>query len=296
MRNFMIVTNRTKDIDLQVTEQIQQYLLTQGADCILYDRAEEIPESFLTEKLECAIVLGGDGTILHAITPLVYHDIPILGVNMGTVGFLAGVELDDLMEALDALLSNQYYLDERTMLEGNVYREGQKIFQGVGVNDIAISRSGFSRIIRFKVWANGELVDRYGADGMVLATPTGSTGYNLSAGGPVVSPHSDVMIITPVSPHSLSSRSIVVAGSEKVMIEVEQIGKNHMEEAFVTFDGQHGTRLRGKDRIEIRRSELKTKLVKVRNTSFYEILRNKMGGRRLRKEMEDEIETTRENY
>ena len=285
MRKFLIVTNRTKDTDLSVTRKIERYLTARGGSCKIYDKPEEMPEEFLEEGLECAIVLGGDGTILQAITPLVYFQIPILGVNMGTVGFLAGVELDDLEEAMEALLKDEYEYDERMMLESTVYRNDKVIFKSAGVNDIAISRSGFSRIIRFKIWANGELVDSYGADGVVLATPTGSTGYNLSAGGPVVSPRSDVYIITPISPYSLTSRSIVVSGEEKVVLEVERIGQNHMEEAFITVDGQHGTRLKGKDRIEIRRADVKTRLLKVGKTGFYEVLRSKMGGRKLGKEV-----------
>ena len=281
MRKFLIVTNRTKDTDLCVTKKIEQYLTEREALCTIYDKPEQIPTSVVEQGFECAIVLGGDGTILHAITPLVYYRIPILGVNMGTVGFLAGVELEELEFALDSLLQEQYEYDDRIMLEGTVYRNGQEIFQSAGVNDIAISRSGFSRIIRFKIWVNGELVDSYGADGVVIATPTGSTGYNLSAGGPVVSPCSDVLIITPISPHSLTSRSIVVSGDETVMLEVERIGQNHMEEAFITVDGQHGTRLKGNDRIEIKRAKVKTRLLKVGTTGFYEVLRSKMGGRKL---------------
>ena len=281
MRKFLIVTNRTKDTDLCVTKKIEQYLTERKALCTIYDKPEQIPTSVVEQGFECAIVLGGDGTILHAITPLVYYQIPILGVNMGTVGFLAGVELEELEFALDSLLQEKYEYDDRIMLEGTVYRNGQEIFQSAGVNDIAISRSGFSRIIRFKIWVNGELVDSYGADGVVIATPTGSTGYNLSAGGPVVSPCSDVLIITPISPHSLTSRSIVVSGDETVMLEVERIGQNHMEEAFITVDGQHGTRLKGNDRIEIKRAKVKTRLLKVGTTGFYEVLRSKMGGRKL---------------
>lgn len=281
MRKFLIVTNRTKDTDLCVTKKIEQYLTEREALCTIYDKPEQIPTSVVEQGFECAIVLGGDGTILHAITPLVYYQIPILGVNMGTVGFLAGVELEELESALDSLLQEKYEYDDRIMLEGTVYRNGQEIFQSAGVNDIAISRSGFSRIIRFKIWVNGELVDSYGADGVVIATPTGSTGYNLSAGGPVVSPCSDVLIITPISPHSLTSRSIVVSGDETVMLEVERIGQNHMEEAFITVDGQHGTRLKGNDRIEIKRAKVKTRLLKVGTTGFYEVLRSKMGGRKL---------------
>ena len=285
MRKFLIVTNRTKDSDLAVTRKIDRYLTERGGTCTIYDQPKGVPEELLDEDLDCAIVLGGDGTILHAITPLVYFHIPIVGVNMGTVGFLAGVELEELEPALDALLQDQYEYDDRTMLEAVVYRNGEVIFKAAGVNDIAISRSGFSRIIRFKIWANGELVDCYGADGVVLATPTGSTGYNLSAGGPVVSPRSDVFIITPISPHSLTSRSIVVSGDEKVFLEVERIGQNHTEEAFITIDGQHGTRLKGNDCIEIRRADVKTRLLKVGNIGFYEVLRSKMGGRKLGKDV-----------
>lgn len=281
MRKFLIVTNRTKDMDLSVTNKIKEYLEEREALCDIYDAPEEMPEEWIADDLDCAIVLGGDGTILHAITPLVYHDIPILGVNMGTVGFLTSVELEDLEDALTALLEDRYEYDDRIMLEGIVYRNGEQIFKAAGVNDIAISRSGFSRIIRFRIWSNGQLVDSYGADGVVIATPTGSTGYNLSAGGPVVSPCSDVLIITPISPHSLTSRSIVVSGDETVMLQVERIGQNHMEEAFITVDGQHGTRLKENDRIQIKRAGVKTRLLKVSNTGFFEVLRSKMGGRKL---------------
>lgn len=279
MKQFLILTNRTKDPDLCVTEKIQEYLREHHADSSVCTEYEDIPDEVIPQNVECAIVLGGDGTILWAVRALGERCIPILGVNMGTVGFLAEAELPFLYECLDMLLNDQYQVRERLMIEGTIIRDGVVIERATCINDIAICRSGFSRIIRIEAKVNGHIVDTYSADGIVIATPTGSTGYNLSAGGPIVCPIAKTMILTPISPHSLNARSIVLSSEDEIELCMGHIRKNELEEAFVTFDGQYGSRLREGDRILIKKAERITKLVKIKDTSFYDILRRKLGNK-----------------
>lgn len=277
MKQFLIITNKTKDIDLAITNKITAYLESKGAMCDVYKDSFGVPAVLNTKKIDCAIVLGGDGTILQAASYLVKRDIPILGVNMGTVGFLADIEVDDIELSLDALLNGTYYIEDRMMLNGTVIRDGFTISDTVNLNDMAICRSGFSKIINFSIFVNNEFVDTYGADGIVISTPTGSTGYNLSAGGPIVTPKAEAIIITPISPYSLSTRSIVLSGNDKVTIEVGRIRKSPVEEAFATFDGQTGTRVKENDVIHVLRSDIKAHLIKIKDTSFFEVLRYKIG-------------------
>ena len=146
----------------------------------------------------------------------------------------------------------------------------------VALNDIVVSRAGFSRVIGLRVYVNGRVMDNYEADGLIVSTPTGSTGYNLSAGGPIVSPRTNVMIITPISPHSLTSKSIVLGNSDEIVVEVLKMRKAQEEEAIVNFDGQPGTQLSAGDRIVIHKAEQTTKMLKLFDVSFYEVLREKM--------------------
>ncbi|MDF2608612.1 MAG: kinase [Lachnospiraceae bacterium] len=284
MNKFCVITNREKDSNLEITNRIVNYINQNGRECILLD--DQDPTCFdhcftnselIPNDTECAIVLGGDGTIIQAAFDLSGKEIPILGVNLGTLGFLAEIEKNNIYTALDNLFLDEYKLESRMMIHGNIQCNGQSIYSGVALNDIVISRSGFSRIISVCIYVNNELVDRYRGDGVIISTPTGSTGYSLSCGGPVVKPDSHVMIITPISPHSLHARTIVVSSRDKIVIKIEKSKKTQEEEAIATFDGRQAILLHTEDVIKIKRSKEETKLVKISDTSFFEILRTKIG-------------------
>lgn len=274
MKKFLIVANSKKDEKLITARQVQQYINSHGGSAEICVDAYEIPESC---AVDCAVVLGGDGTMLLASYRLAGRGIPMIGINLGTVGFMADVDPHNMEEAMDRLLNDDYRIEERMNLVGTIYHQGEEMMTSIALNDIVVSRSGYSRIICLRIYVNGELLDVYEADGVIVATPTGSTAYNLSAGGPVVNPNTSLILVTPVSPHSLTSKSVVLSGDDEIEVEIVPKRKSQKEEANATFDSRTYEELQPGDRIRIRRSPTRTKLIKLYPTSFYEVLRSKMG-------------------
>lgn len=284
MKKFALLTNYSKDKELACTSMIAAYIEKSGREYWLpqqvmgEDGELHYDVSGLPEDIDCVLALGGDGTLLQAAREILDRKIPVLGINLGTLGFLTSAEKGELPECLDSIFDGSYTIDERMMLKGIVYRGKELLMENVALNDIIITRAGFSRLVELKIYVNGELLNIYGADGVIISTPTGSTGYNLSAGGPIVFPQTDVMIITPICPHSLQARSIVVSGRDRVMIEIGKRRKTQKEEAMVTFDGGIAQELETADCIEVYKAKETTKLIRLKDKRFYQIFQNKIGG------------------
>ena len=208
---------------------------------------------------------------------MVNRRIPILGINFGTLGFLAEIEQQYTFKALDSLFQDQYEIELRQMLDGVIVNDSKQGYQGLALNDIVITRSGFSRIITMEVYVNGEQVSSYRGDGVIISTPTGSTGYNLSAGGPVIKPDTKATIITPICPHSLNSRSIIVSANDEIQIRIRKSKKTQLEEAIATFDGRKAIQLKTEDTVVVQKATEDTRLIKVSKNSFFDILRTKLG-------------------
>lgn len=284
MDKFLIVTNRDKDKDLKITRDIQEYLESKGKDCHLAVPLEgnDLLETGFTdvtqlqEDVECVIVLGGDGTFIQTVRDFAGLDIPMVGVNLGTVGFLAAIDVDSLYEGLDALIDGKFTVQHRILLGGEVYRNGRRLQKSIAFNDIVVACAGFSRLVELKIYVNNQLLDIYAADGVIVSTPTGSTGYNLSAGGPVVFPETQMMIITPICPHSLSARSVVVPSNAKIRIEVGRRRKTQKEEALITYDGQLVRELESGDVVEVVQAAVQAPIINIRQKNFCDILRDKM--------------------
>lgn len=277
MNNFFIIANKQKDINLEITEQIRHHISRLGAVCNIYDQYDRDVSSIdIPEGTQCILVIGGDGTILAAARMLVGSNIPLLGINLGTLGFLADVNLADLSKTLDLLLQDQYQVENRIMLTAEVYKQGEKAATYIALNDFNINRFGASRVIGLKVGINGSVIDRYRADGVIVCTPTGSTGYNLSAGGPIINPTCKNFVITPICPHSLTARSIVLAKEDIVTVEVEQIRSNIKEEAIISFVGREGLSLFPGDQVKIYKSQEVTPFIKATEVSFVQILKEKL--------------------
>ena len=277
MNNFLIIANKQKDINLEITEQIKHHITRMGAVCNVYDQYNRNVTSIdIPEGTQCILVIGGDGTILAAARMLVGNTIPLLGINLGTLGFLADVNLADLSKTLDLLLKDQYQVENRIMLTAEVYKQGEKAATYIALNDFNINRCGASRVIGLKVGINGSTIDCYRADGVIVCTPTGSTGYNLSAGGPIINPTCKNFVITPICPHSLTARSIVLAKEDVVTVEVEQIRSNIKEEAIISFDGREGLRIVPGDQVKIYKSQEVTPFIKATEVSFVQILKEKL--------------------
>ena len=275
MERFYIVTNDGKDRDGAVTRQICRLLEQEGKTCILArkDAEKNIIPSSVPQDVDCAIVIGGDGSLIE-VARLLKSEVPILGVNMGTLGYLTEVEPSRIGEAVNRILAGDFAIEERMMLEG-IFPGGEP---DVALNDIVVSRKGDLRLIRFNLYVNGAFLNAYEADGIIVSTPTGSTAYNLSAGGPVVEPTAELMVMTPICSHALNTSSIVLSAEDEIVIEIGEGRNGKEQEVCVAFDGADTVVLRTGDRVRIRKSCHVTRLIKLNKVSFLEILRRKMKG------------------
>ena len=226
----------------------------------------------LADKADVLLVLGGDGTILNAARLAAERSIPILGVNMGGLGFLTEVRLDNLYKSLERVFANDYVLDERLMLQAHVHRHGETVARGIVLNDIVISKGTLARMIELKIAIQGQFVTNLRADGLIVGTPTGSTAYSLSAGGPIINPAVQSLILTPISPHTLTHRPLIVPLDAE--IEVTLTSKD--DGAMATLDGQVGIAMTQGDTAVIQASGHRTKLIRFPESHYYEVLREKL--------------------
>jgi NAD+ kinase len=230
----------------------------------------------LPKACDLIVVLGGDGTFIGMAGRIAQSgaDIPILGVNFGSLGFLTEVTLVELYDVLDSALQGTAQFDERMMLRARTIRDGQAHSDRIVLNDVVITKAALSRITDLSVSLGRESVMRVRADGLIIATPTGSTAYNLAAGGPIVHPSVDSLLLTPIAPHMLTNRPVVVPGSSEIRVQPMMDGSN--DEVYVTFDGQFGHPLEPDDIIDIRRAERALKLVRATKRTYFELLREKL--------------------
>ena len=273
---FYIITNKLKDKDYTITNQIRHYIESHGRKCYVSEKDGEghIIPGTVPEDVECGLVLGGDGTLIRAVRDLGERSLPLLGINLGTLGYLADVELKGYESALDRLFEGTPEVEERMMLEG-VFRNTRR---DIAMNDIVLAREGKIRIINFNVYVDGSLLNSYHADGVIISTPTGSTGYNLSAGGPIVEPTAQMIVITPICSHALNTSSIVLSADDTIEVEIGEGRYGRQEKVSLCFDGAEQITLVTGDRVVIRRSGRTARLVKLESESFMKTLRKKMKG------------------
>ncbi len=273
MNRFCIVANTEKDVGYEVAKQIKSYLEQHGRIARIVSDAHAVNHQ---ESMDLAIILGGDGTMIQAAKVLAKLDLPMIGVNLGTLGFLTEIEKPNMLAALDDVLSGRCWTQNRIALTGSAKLGNMEQTLGLAINDFIIGKRGFGRMITTQVYVNDELVDTYVADGVLIATPTGSTAYNLSAGGPVLSPAMEGFIITPICPHSLNKRSIVVSAQDRIKVKVGQTRANIIDEATVSVDGQLLNDAQTGDTIEIYKATEKIQLVRFEETGFFQRMRNKL--------------------
>lgn len=277
--NVAIIPNPERDPDLNVTKELCEYL--HGRVTILLNEAFSGSVSFahyldtntLYASADLAIVLGGDGTLLHAAKDASRHHLPIMGVNLGHLGFLAQTGREGMFGCVDEALAGNYTVENRMMLKACVYRDGDLIKTGDVLNDVIVSRFSMLRMIRTQLYLDGKLIQNSTADGLILATPTGSTAYSLSAGGPIIDPEAEVVLATPVCPHNLLARSIVVPTSKTLTIE---FAASYSPKAIVRFDGTDEVTLQEGDYVAVQKSENATKLIRLNHINFYDILYEKL--------------------
>ena len=262
MVNFHIITNDLKDHDLAITKKVKAYLEKHGKE-ITADPA----------FIDCVLVLGGDGTLLRAAVEWAHLKVPFLGINLGNLGFLAEVEKDHIMLALEKIIHGDYTTEKRMMLDGIT---SDLEFISSALNDIVIIGCESMQLIYFDLYVNGLKLTNYVADGMIISTPTGSTGYNLSAGGPIMEPRADAILLTPLSAHSMRSRSVVLSSDDEVVVKITK-GKNGEEqEVFAVFDGHQRVIMKTGDDIKITKSVKTTSFIKLSKLNFFEMLKQKL--------------------
>jgi len=280
MKHFLIYVNRQKDGNLETTRRIQSFLELKGQKVTVRADSENLSEgkrAALEETPDCMLVLGGDGTVLQAVRESKAMHVPIIGVNLGTLGYMTEIELSGLEDALERLVAGDYVQESRMMLKGRACLAGG-IKESWALNDIVISRQGSLQIIKFFIYVNGQFLNDYSADGMIVTTPTGSTGYNLSAGGPLVEPGARLIMLTPICPHALNQRSIILSPEDVVDIEIPA-GRYGEEQAVeASFDGSYVVPLRTGEKIRITQSEESVEFIRLNQVSFLETLHRKMQG------------------
>lgn len=232
-------------------------------------------KSTIASTVGMVLVLGGDGTLLSMADCIAEagSGIPILGVNFGSLGFLTEVTLPELYPSLEAVLTCRAHVEERMMLRSTTTRGGRVFGQQIALNDAVLTKTARSRMIDLSVSVGGDFVTRVKADGLIIATPTGSTAYNLAAGGPIVQPNVDALVLTPIAPHTLTNRPIVIPSTSVVRV---QPNMEERDEVFVTFDGQAGHQLQAGDEIIVRRADAPLRLVRPSTRSYFEVLRTKL--------------------
>lgn len=283
MKKVILTPNPYRDKNFHTVRTAMQILQNAGMEvrlCLPFDvdRSFELPKDLQFSKLEkelhqadMIICFGGDGTILHMAKAATRYDLPILGVNIGTMGFMAELESSEMKE-LARLATGQYTIDRRMMLDVTVQRERDILFHELCLNDVVVTKGAVARIVHLSVACDGVEVMECGGDGLIVATPTGSTAYSLSAGGPIVEPEAHSILLTPICAHDMVSRCIVA--SDKRVITVE-LTRNARRNAFLSVDGGKALKLNMGDVTTVRKSEKETRLIRLKNRSFYDVVNAK---------------------
>lgn len=280
MKKVILTPNPYRDKNFQTVRTAMKILQESGADvkiCLPFevDRSYDLPRDIRFSRLDkelptasSVVCFGGDGTILHMAKAATRQGVPILGVNIGTMGFMAELENTEL-SALEKLATGDYMIDNRMMLDVTVHRDRDIIYHDLCLNDAVITKGAVARIVHLEVKCDGVQAMECGGDGIIVATPTGSTAYNLSAGGPIVEPEAHSILVTPVCAHDVGSRCIVAADKRIITVGLT---RNARRNAFLSVDGGKAIRINPGDVVTVRKSDLTTKLVRIKNRSFYDVV------------------------
>lgn len=285
LKHIGIVANLMKDEALVYTQRIAKWLndhdvtpyMPEEVAVYMKERINAVSHDMLYEACDCLVVVGGDGTILGEAEAASQRQIPIVGVNLGRLGFLADIETNEIEQAMDKLIHSQYKIEERMMLRATIVDPSGEHYVFHALNDINVTRGSFSRIVEFEITVNEELSDIYRADGVIVASPTGSTAYNLSAGGPIIVPHANTYVVTPICPHTIYSKSVMLYDEDKVRIRILE----ETEEMALSIDGKLKMYIKPQQAVYVERSPYVTQLVKISDRKFFEILRQKIVERRI---------------
>jgi len=284
MKHFVLITNTAKDPDGAVTDRVRDMIKQNGGNCTAClfkgknssGQYDKVDPAAIPDNTDLIISLGGDGSFLHTAKDLIDLKIPVAGINIGTLGYLTEIELDSFGDALQHILTGEYHIEERMLIEGRIKRKGHVVVKDIAVNDIVLNRIGTMKIINYDVLVNDRFLNSYSADGYIICTPTGSTGYNLSAGGPVADPVSEVLITTPICEHSLNSRSVVFSADARIDVIVKNKDDEDRQVKAISFDGDNDIVLEHGDIVSVTKSNKKLLFLRLDKMSFVEHLGRKM--------------------
>ena len=284
MKRILLCPNRERDPELSVSRKLLEKLRLRGFDAVIYLPYDPAPDGISAEDLysgepehivpgaEMMICLGGDGTMLRLSKLAAPYNVPMLGINMGHLGFITELEMEDI-DRLEDILDGRYTLEKRMMLDVEVRRNGELAFSSFGLNEAVVSRTDPAHAIRLTAYGDNRKISDYAGDGIIIATPTGSTAYSMAAGGPIVEPTAENLILTPLCAHSLTAKAYVLTGDRLTSVKLLKAEK---EDAQLLIDGRDRFTLMVGDLIYVKKSELYCQLVKVMDRSFYEIVKNKL--------------------
>lgn len=281
MLKIGIIPNEDKDKNLRYTKILIDSITKCGGTALICNdvalktgaEALNLSENKIVDMSDIMVCLGGDGTFLKAARTIVAKHKPLLGVNLGNLGFLADVDKNEIESAVKHLIEGDFGVDERMMLDTVIVRDGKVVAEDIVLNDVVISRGAISRILHLKTYINDAFMDLYPGDGLIISTPTGSTAYSLSAGGPLVEPDVELIIATPICPHLLYSRSFITTADRVVKVVVSE---DSSHEAMVTVDGQNGYEVIGGDMIITKKSQMRMRMIRLNKKNFFDVLRGKI--------------------
>lgn len=278
MKNIGIITKLRKPEAVEVVKKLNPWLKNKGFETFIDIEAASslrlkgFQRSEIPSLVDMIIVLGGDGTLLNVARLVGDRGIPILGVNLGGLGFITEVPLNEIYTTLERIFNNDYFIEERLMLIAHVYRQGERVAEYNVLNEVVVNKGALARIIDLETYINKSYVSTFKADGLILSTPTGSTAYSLSAGGPIIYPTLHSFVLTPICPHTLTNRPIVLP--DDFLVEI--VLKSESGDVFLTLDGQVGFSLMYDDVVEVKKSQGKIKLISSPERDYFKILRTKL--------------------
>ncbi|MCR5640763.1 MAG: NAD(+)/NADH kinase [Lachnospiraceae bacterium] len=280
MKNFVIIAKTVKEKEDRFLQDLCAYIKEKGASCsiVVEPTKESMEQVELPTGCDCILAIGGDGTVIRTAWRTFESGTPIVGVNRGHLGYLCDLDEDSVYDAIDQILAGKFEIENRMMLSGHLEREDGTIFtpEIPALNDIVISAASGLQVINLTVYINGQKLYSFNGDGVIFATPTGSTAYNLSANGPIVDPKTQLILLTPINAHSLNSRSFVLDPGDEISVEICRRRKSIEESAQVFFDGNHQQQLHLGERVVVYRAPDEAKMMKLSDMNFLERIRKKL--------------------
>ena len=284
MKRFVLITNTSKDPEGSLTDQARRVIENNGGICSCCFRKDKnadgtydpLNPALIPADTDLVISLGGDGSFLHTAKDLIDLQLPVMGINLGTLGYLTEMDLDGFQEEFIHIIRDEYHIEERMLLQGQIIRDDKIVMCDIAINDIVLNRLGTMNIINFDIMVNSGFLNTCHADGYIICSPTGSTGYNLSAGGPVAHPVSNVIIATPISEHSLNSRSVVFSSEAVIDVVIRKKPEDTRQVIGLSFDGDREIILQDGDIVRVTSSEKKLYNLRLDKMSFVEHLGRKM--------------------